>query len=165
MDGFEIINLIVAITSAVGTLGATIIALCLALQGYRHRIDCAFMWESATEDKPMLILNNISNHTVIVEYVDLYFHKEKIGRFDILRRSAYCKNAIISPNKEVRIVIKPNEVKLNIKGEPVKNPDTVYKLTAVVTTTTKKKYKSSYKYSYNELLGFTYVEENAGVLL
>ena len=160
MDFIEIINLIVAIVSSVGTLGATVIALWLALQGYRHRIDCAFMWESATDDKPMLILNNIGNHTVIVEYVDLYFHKQKIGRFDILRRSSYCKNAIISPNREVRIVINPDEVKLNINGDPVKNPDTVYKLTAVVTTTTKKKYKSSYKYCYNELLGLTYVEES-----
>ena len=90
----------------------------------------------------------------------LGFHKQKIGRFDILRRSSYCKNAIISPKREVRIVINPDEVKLNIKGDPVKNPDTVYKLTAVVTTTTKKKYKSSYKYCYNDLLGLTYVEES-----
>lgn len=160
MDCIEIINLIIGAVSAIGTLLAAVIALYLAVQGHRQRIDCAFMWESATNDKPMLILNNIGSHTVIVEYVDLFFHNQKIGRFDILRRSSYCQNAIISPNKEVKIVINPDELNLDIKGDVVDNPDTIYKFTAIVITTTKKKYKSSYRYCFNELLGFTYVEEN-----
>ena len=161
MSCLEIVNLIIGALSAIGTIGATVVATCLALQGRKQRIDCAFMWETATDTKPMIILNNIGYHTVIVEKIELYFHKQQIGRFDILRRSAYCENAIVSPNKEVRIVINPNELKLNIKGEPVTNPDNTYRLTAVVTTTTKKKYKSSYRYCYNELLGFTYVEETS----
>ena len=121
----NMVDMIINLISAIGTVGATVLALYLALQNNRQRIDCAFMWETATGDKPMLILNNIGNHTVIEEYVDLYFHNEKIGRFDILRSSS----------------------------------DTMYKLTAIVTTTTKKRYKSSYKYCYHELLGFTYSED------
>lgn len=151
MEWFEIANLVIGAVSAVGTLGATVIALYLALQGRQQRIDCAFMWEAVTDDKPVLILNNIGNRTVIVERVDLYYNRKKVGGMDILRNSDYSGNAIISPNKEVRMVLGSDALKLDIKGKPVKNPDTIYKLTAVVTTTNKKRYKSSYGYSYNDL--------------
>lgn len=160
MGWIEITNLIVGIFTAVGTFGATMLALFLALQEHHQRIDCVFMWGTATDSKPMLILNNIGNHTVIVKCVDLYFHKQKIGTFDILGGSAYCENAIITPKKERRIVINPDELKMNIKGKPAENPDTNYKLTAIVTTTTKKKYKSHYRYCYNDLLGLTFKEDN-----
>ena len=158
MEWDKIVTLSIDIISAVGTFGAAVIALYLALRDHRPRIDCAFMWETATADKPMLILNNISNHTVIVERVDLFFDKQKIGGIDILRTSAYFENAIISPNKEVRIVMNSKALTLNIKGRPIKSPDTIYKLTAVVTTTNKKRYQSSYRYCYNDLLGLTFCE-------
>lgn len=73
----EIVNMIISTVSVVGTFGAAAIALYLAIQGNRQRIDCAFMWEAATNDKPMLILNNTGNRTVIVERIDLYFDKKK----------------------------------------------------------------------------------------
>lgn len=156
MQWHEIVSLIVSIISAVGTFGAAAVALYLACQGNRQRIDCAFMWESATNDKPTLILNNISHHTVIVKVVALYFHRQEIAKINILSDPEYCNNAIIAPNKECRIVINIDSLKTNIKGKPVENPDTIYKLTAIVETTAKKKYKSSYQYCYNEILGLCF---------
>lgn len=158
MCWYDIANFIVGIVSSLATLGATLLALCLALRDRRQRIDCVFMWETATKDKPMIILNNIGNRTVIVERVDLFFDGQKICGVDILRVSAYSEKAIISPNKEVRIALSLKELKQNIIGRPIKNPDTIYDLTAVVTTTNKKKYKSSYKYCYNDILGFIFLE-------
>lgn len=156
MEWFDIAKFVVDIVAAIATLGATLLALYLALRDSHQRIDCVFMWETATEDKPMIILNNIGDHTVIVERVDLTFDGQKICGVDILRRLAYSENAIISPNKEVRIVLDLNDIKQKIKGRPVKNPDTIYNLTVVVMTTNKKKYKSSYRYSYNDLLGMLF---------
>ena len=156
MEWHDIANFVFDVVTAVATLGATLLALCLALRDRRQRIDCAFMWETATEDKPMIILNNIGDRTVIVERVNLTFDGQNICSVDVLRRSAYSENAIISPNKEVRIALNMKDIKQNIKGRPVKNPDTVYNLTAVVTTTNKKKYKSSYRYCYNDILGLLF---------
>lgn len=158
MCWFEAANLIVGIVSAMATLGATAIALFLVLRDYRQRIDCAFMWEAATNDKPMLILNNTGNRTVIVERIDLYFDKKKVGGIDILRSHDYCKNAIISPNKEARMILNTDALKLDIKGKPVKNPDRIYTLTAVVTTTNKQRYRSSYGYCYNDLSYLLFAE-------
>ena len=158
MEWYEIVNMVIGTISAIGTFGAAVIALYLAVQGNRQRIDCAFMWEAATEDKPMLILNNIGNRTVIVERVDLYYNRKKVGGIDILRNADYSKNAIISPNKEVRMLHNSDVLKLDIKGKPVKRPDTIYKLTAVVTTTNKKCYKSSYGYCYNDLSFLMFAE-------
>lgn len=159
MYWYEIANFIVGIVSSLATLGATVLALYLALRDRRQRIDCVFMWETATKDKPMIILNNIGNRTVIVERVDLFFDGQKICCVDILRVSTYSEKAIISPNKEARIALSLKDLKQNIKGRPIKNPDTIYDLTAVVTTTNKKKYKSSYKYCYNDILGFVFLED------
>ena len=156
MAWYDIANFVIDIVTAIATLGATLLALYLALRDRSQRIDCVFMWETATEDKPMIILNNIGDRTVIVERVDLIFDGHKICNVDILRRSAYSENAIISPNKEVRIVLDLNDIKQNVKGRPAKNPDTIYNLTAVVTTTNKKKYKSSYRYCYNDILGLLF---------
>lgn len=158
MEWYEIVNMVIGTISAIGTFGAAAIALYLAVLGNRQRIDCAFMWEAATEDKPMLILNNIGNRTVIVERVDLYYDRKKVGGIDILRNADYSKNAIISPNKEVRMLLNSDALKLDIKGKPVKCPDTIYKLTAVVTTTNKKRYKSSYGYCYNDLSFLMFAE-------
>lgn len=158
MYWYDIVNFIVGIVSSLATLGATVLALCLALRDKRQRVDCVFMWETATEDKPIIILNNIGDRTVIVERVDLFFDGQKICGVDILRTLAYCEKAIISPNKEVRIALNLKDLKQNIKGRPIKNPDTIYTLTAVVTTTNKKKYKSSYRYCYNDLLAFIFWE-------
>lgn len=153
MCGYDIASLAVDIVSSVATFGATVLALYLAVRDERQRIDCVFMWETATKDQPMLILNNIGNRTVIVERVDLFFAGQKFYGVDILRVSSYSEKAIISPNKEVRIALSLNDFKTNIKGRPIKKPDTTYDLTAVITTTNKKKYKSSYKYCYNDILG------------
>ena len=158
MCWIDITNLIVGIVSAIATFGATATSLYLALRDRRQRIDCVFMWETATNNKPMLILNNIGDYTVIVDRIDVYFDKQKIGRFDILRTSEYCENAIISPNKEVRITMNSKKLNLGIKGRAARNPDTIYKLTAVVTTTSKKRYKSCYGYCYNDLSGLTFLE-------
>ena len=105
MEWHDMANFVIDIVTAIATLGATLLALYLALRDGRQRIDCVFMWETATEDKPMIILNNIGDRTVIVERVDLIFDGHKICSVDVLRRLAYSKNAIISPNKEVKIVL------------------------------------------------------------
>lgn len=106
----------------------------------------------------MLILNNIGRHTVIVERIDLVFDGKRIGGIDVLRNTAYCESAIISPDKEVRIALDPGALRLNIQGRPAENPDTIYKLTAIVTTSNKKQYKSSYRYCYHDLSYLMYAE-------
>lgn len=146
------------LATAIGTISATVTALWVALQGHQQRVDCVFMWETATGNKPTLILNNIGDRTVIVERVELVFRREKIASIDILRSSAYSDHAVISPKKEARIAIDPDILKLSSDSKPAKNPNTLYKLTAIVKTTSNKKYKSHYRYCYDELLGFIFLD-------
>ena len=157
MEWTDILHLVFEIVTALATLGATTIALYLALRDQHQQIDCVFMWEAATEHKPTLILNNIGNRTVIVERIDFFFDGKRIGYIDLLRSNQYGKHAIICPNAESRIDL--SSVNFRITGRPLKNPDTIYKWTAVVTSTTKKKYKSNYRYTYNDISFLTFYQE------
>lgn len=155
----ECVTIWIELASAIGTIGATVVALWLALSERRQRIDCAFMWESATNDKPTLIINNIGKYTVIIESVEILFHNRKIGRFDILRNRNLGQYSIITPGKEVRIAL--DSKSFHIEAKPEKNPDRIYKLTAVIKTTNGKKYKSSYKYCYTDLEVLAFFSEMA----
>lgn len=154
MSWLEIVDLIVSIISAIGTFGATVIALYLALQGQQQRLDCVFVWEEATNSKPTLIINNIGNRTVIVERVDIFFHKQKVGSYDILRDSVYSDNAIVPPAKGVRIILESDAMNINIK----ESYDKIYNLTTVVKTTNKKKYKTIYRCCYNDIADLNFTE-------
>ncbi len=154
MSWLEIVDLIVSIISAIGTFGATVIALYLALQGQQQRLDCVFVWEEATKSKPTLIINNIGNRTVIVERVDIFFHKQKVGSYDILRDSVYSDNAIVPPAKGVRIILESDAMNINIK----ESYDKIYNLTTVVKTTNKKKYKTIYRCCYNDIADLNFTE-------
>lgn len=151
MSCLDIVAFIVNIISAVGTFGAAAIALWLALQGQQPRIDCVFMWEEATKCKPTLIINNIGNRTVVVERVDIFFHKQKVGSYDILRDSVYSDNAIIASTKGVRIVLESDAINIDKKEMYFKNPKKPYDLIVVVTTSNKKRYKMKQRYCYDDI--------------
>ena len=98
----------------------------------------------------MLILNNIGNHTVIIERVDIYFCKQKIGNYDILRSYGYSDNAIISPHKGVKIILNIDCLNSKINGKPRKYSNKKYKLIAVVSTTNNNTYKSKCRCCYTD---------------
>ncbi len=54
------------LASAVGTIGATLVALYLALQGKLRHIDGTFIWEAATDYRPTLLVQNTSARIVVV---------------------------------------------------------------------------------------------------
>lgn len=162
MSCLDIVNFIVNIISAFGTFGAAAIALWLALQGQRQRIDCVFVWGDATKSKPTLIINNIGNRTVIVERVDIFFHKQKVGSYDILRDSVYSDNAIIAPTKGVRIVLGSDAINIDKKEMYFKNPKKPYDLIVVVTTSNKKRYKMKQSYCFDDIDRLFFLEGLSG---
>lgn len=151
MSWLKIIDLIVNSISAIGTFGAAAIALYLALQGQRQRMDCVFAWDTATGSKPMLILNNIGNRTVVIDRVDLFFHKQKVGSYNVLKDPDYSDNAIIAPSKGVGIVLKSDAVNIDKKDRYWENAEKTYDLRAVVITANKKRYKVKQRCCYNDI--------------
>lgn len=158
----EIVDLLISIISAIGTFGAAAIALYLALQGQRQRIDCVFIWEDATKSKPTLIINDIGNRTVIVERVDIFFHKQKVGSYDILRDSVYSDTAIIAPAKGVKIILESDAINIDKKDIYLKNPKKAYDLIVVVTTSNKKKYKEKQGYCFDDIDKLFFLEGLSG---
>ena len=59
--------------SAIGTVGATAVALWLALRGNQRRIDGTFIWEAATSYQPTLLVQNTSNRLVVIESIDIRY--------------------------------------------------------------------------------------------
>ena len=155
MELMNSINLITNIITSFGTLITTTIAIWLLYEDCSQKIDCAFMWERITNDKPTIFINNFGNYTVIIKRIEFYFNKQHIGTFDMLGSESYEGAAIVKPKEVNNICVDPG--KFTITGKARNNPDTIYKFTAVIVTTNNKKYKSSYRYCYNDILGMTFM--------
>lgn len=64
--------------SAIGTIGATVVALWIALQGNQRRIDGTFIWEVATNYQPTLLVQNTSNRIAVIKSIEVYYRNQNI---------------------------------------------------------------------------------------
>lgn len=67
MDISNWINL----ASAIGTIGATTVALWLALRDTGRHVDGTFIWEAASSYQPILLIQNISRKIFVLESIEI----------------------------------------------------------------------------------------------
>ena len=146
----EGISLIFEMITAIGTVGAVIVALWLAAYEWQPRLDCVFIWATATRCKPVLIINNIGRKIVIIKTIWIMYDGHQICLFDVLRDHELYESAIIKPKTEIQIAFNSDRIKL--QDDDIKNRDEKHELEVIVNTTDGKQYSPRCNYTYNELM-------------
>lgn len=137
------------ILTAIGTVGATVVALWLALRESLSRINGVFIWSAATNDKPTLLVQNIGNRIAVIEVVQVFYDRTQVCNIDFSKEYSLTDYAIIETDQVVKIPIDPKW--LNFK--PAKKPDKKRPLKVVIKPRNGRRCVSKQKYSYNELNG------------
>lgn len=145
MEPSDWINL----ASAVGTVGATLVALYLALQGNMRHVDGTFIWEAATNYQPTLLVQNTSARIVVVDSIEIKYRGKRVGIIRASGDSTLAKHAIIEAGQIKKIPI--NIVYLNIDDQP--NRKKRHCLKVIIKLHNGSKHTSKQQYSYDEMLG------------
>lgn len=141
-------SLLLEIFTAAGTVGAVIVALWLARRDDRPRINGVFMWSTATNYQPTLLVQNVGKQIAVIEVVKVYYNKKRIGEIYFSETSSL-KDFVIVKAGEVK------QVPLQSKWLKVYKPKDIMKpftLKVVVIPRSGRKSISKQKYSYKELV-------------
>jgi len=109
----------ISLLSTIGTIGATVVALWLALRGNQRRIDGTFIWEAATNYQPTLLVQNTSNRIAVIESVEIYYRNQNVCTVKASESFELSKYAIIESGQVQKIPMnefiskfpKPTDVK------------------------------------------------------
>ena len=137
------------LASAVGTVGATIVALWLALREGQKRVDATFVWESATNYQPTLLVQNTSNRIVVVKSIEIRYNRKRVSIIKAEEESSLSKHAILEAGQIKKIPI--NIVYLDIPDQ--KKPKKAYALEVIILLRNGHKHISKQKYSFEEMKG------------
>ena len=83
------------LASAVGTVGATLVALYLALKGNMRHVDGTFIWEASTEYQPTLLVQNTSTRIIVIDSIEIKYRGKKVGIIRASDDKQLAKHAII----------------------------------------------------------------------
>lgn len=148
MDCSDWINL----ASAVGTVGATLVALYLALKGNVRYVDGTFIWEASTEYQPTLLVQNTSTRIIVVDSIEIKYRGKQVGIIKASDDKKLAQQAIIEAGQIERIPI--NIAYLNIEDLP--NRKKRHCLKVIIKLRNGRRHTSKQKYSYDELLGLVF---------
>ena len=148
METLDWINL----ATAIGTIGATLVALYLALKGNMRHVDGTFIWEASTEYQPTLLVQNTSSRIVVIDSIEIKYCGKKVGIIRTEDDSKFAKQAIIEAGQIKKIPI--NIAYLNIEDLP--NRKKRHCLKVIIKLRNGHRHTSKQKYSYDELLGLVF---------
>lgn len=148
MEPSDWINL----ASAVGTVGATLVALYLALKGNMRHVDGTFIWEASTEYQPTLLVQNTSTRIVVVDSIEIKYRGKIVGTIRTSHDKKIAEQAIIEAGQIKKIPI--NILYLDIEDLP--NRKKRHCLEVTIKLRNGRRHSSRQKYSYDELLGLVF---------
>ena len=134
---------------AVGTVSSCIIALWLAYDSKRKKLDCVFMWGEKGKYAPILSINNICDKTIILEEIVFKYKGQVAGRVSLLWNSGFNIYSVIEAHSKTEIPLNKCDLFSNIELNV--NDSTKQKLSIIVKSTTGKTFKSSYYYSDEDI--------------
>ena len=140
------------LASAIGTVGATIVALYLARKGNTRHVDGTFIWEAATNYQPTLLVQNTSSRIIVIDSIEIKYRNKRTGIIRASDDKAFAKQAIFEAGQIKKIPI--NIVYLDIKDLP--NRKKRHRLKVIIKLRNGRKHTSKQKYSYDELLGLVF---------
>ena len=106
---YNIIHCIIEILTAIGTVGAVIVSLCLAAKNTRRRINAIFVCGAPTTDQPVLLIQNTGELDVVLDHIDVFYNKTSIGTISFLDDPSFSNYAIIKA-KETKTLLLPTTV-------------------------------------------------------
>lgn len=148
----KILELIIDAFAAIGTVGATLLALYLAQQGKKRRIDSVFVWGAPTDYAPVLLVQNVGDRSCVLDHICIYYRGELISDLSFFEENLLREFAVILAEETKRISIKSDYFKVDKPN----NPKRKYTLKIKVIPRQGKCSVSKYKYSYNELFGLLF---------
>ena len=140
-------NYILNIASTVATVGATVLALWLALRENLRRVDAVFVWGSPTEYQPMLFVQNIGNRAIVVDRIIVKYKRKQVCNIDFFASLYLRDSAIIKAHEDKEIPIDPNLMNICIP----RNQKKKYTLKVTVSPRQGRKFVTKQKYSYDVL--------------
>lgn len=140
------------LASAIGTVGATLVALYLALKGNMRHVDGTFIWEASTEYQPTLLVQNTSTRIIVVDSIGIKYRGKQVGIIKASDDKKLAQQAIIEAGQIKRIPI--NIAYLNIEDLP--NRKKRHCLKVIIKLRNGRRHTSKQKYSYDELLGLVF---------
>lgn len=140
------------LASAIGTVGATLVALYLALKGNMRHVDGTFIWEASTEYQPTLLVQNTSTRIIVIDSIEIKYSGKQVGIIKASDDRKLAQQAIIETGQIKRIPI--NIRYLDIKDLP--NRKKRHYLKVIIKLRSGRRHTSKQKYSYDELLGLVF---------
>ena len=141
------INLITELLTAVGTIGATLVALFLALRDNSPRVNGVFAWGAETDDKPTLLVQNTGTKIAVIESVTAFYNKEQICAICFSNEESLKNFTIIMPGEVKQIPLDTDWLHIS---EP-SNKEKPYTMKLIIKPIKGCKNVSKQKYSFNEL--------------
>lgn len=135
------------LASAVGTIGATMVALWLALRTTSRYIDATFVWEAASSYQPTLLVQNISTKLVVLESIRVKYCNSQVCTIDMTREFKFAKYAILEAGQTIRIPMATVELAFPKPN----NQKRKHRLKIIIRQRTGPRRVCSVKYSYSEL--------------
>jgi len=140
------------LASAVGTVGATLVALFLALKGNMRHVDRSFIWEAATNYQPTLLVQNTSSRIIVIDSIEIKYRGKRVGIIKASDDPTLAEQAIIEAGQIKKIQV--NSINLDIKDIPSRKKR--YYLKVTIKLRNGRRHTSKQKYSYDELLGLVF---------
>lgn len=135
------------LASAIGTIGATLLALYLALKENMRHIDGTFLWEVSTDYQPTLLVQNTSSRIVVIDSIEIKYHGRRVSIIRASDDRGLAKHSIIEAGMIKKIPI--NIIYLDIKEQSNRKKRQCLKV--VIKLRNGRKYTSKQKYSYDEM--------------
>ena len=142
----------ISLASAIGTVGATLVALYLALKGNMRHVDGTFIWEASTEYQPTLLVQNTSTRIIVIDSIEIKYRGKQVGIIKASDDRKLAQQAIIEAGQIKRIPI--NIRYLDIQD--LSNRKKRHCLKVIIKLRSGRRHTSKQKYSYDELLGLVF---------
>ena len=133
---------------AIGTVGSCIVAVWLAYDSKRKKLDCVFVWREEENYNPVLSINNICDRTIIIENITFIYRNTIVGNMDFVVNANYSSQSVVGAHSKNEIKIRED---LFYKIKLDKNNEEKHYLLIIVKSTTGKTFVSSYRYSESDI--------------
>ena len=135
------------LASAVGTIGATMVALWLALRTTSRHIDATFVWEVASSYHPTLLVQNTSSRIVVLASIEVRYCNTQVCMVDMAKEFEFAKYSILEAGQTMKIPM----ATVKFAFPELNNQKRKHRLKIIIRQRTGIKRVSSIKYSFNEL--------------
>ena len=149
------IKCVLDIMTAVGTVGATVVALWLALRDDQPRINGVFVWDTATEYKPTLMVQNNGNRIAVIESVEVFYKRHRVSKIHFSDEYSLRNYMIVEAGEVKKVPLESDWFHVT----PPSDDSKAHTLKVVITPRLGRKNVSKQKYSYRELCELFFATE------